>query len=173
MSTETWFGNIERKVLGILHVLEKIHQYCVSYNISVKTDDKPLVAIYKKDVASLSQRLQRLLLHIHQYNMRLPYKHRPQLFIADWLPRHKHETNRDEEILELNITINVRVMHGDTLVHYRRNWVSNYRWWEPKHAIRICIAWLAINESWSTEGNTAILFIPRWNCGNSWNCLER
>ena len=70
------------------------------------TDHKLLVAIFKKDIVRLSQRLQRILLHIHQYSIRILYKCRPQLFIADWLSRPSHKTNRDEGITEMHITIN-------------------------------------------------------------------
>ena len=66
---------------------------------------KLLVVIFKKDVASLSYWLQRILLRIHQYNIRILYKPKPQLLIADWLSRHNHDTNK-EEIPDMYITIN-------------------------------------------------------------------
>ena len=56
--------------------------------------------------ASLSQRLQRILLCVHLYITRILYKPGPQLFIADWLSRHNHKTNRDEEIPGISVTIN-------------------------------------------------------------------
>ena len=34
------------------------------------------------------------------------HKPGPQLYITDWLSRHNHETNRDEEITGMGITIN-------------------------------------------------------------------
>ena len=46
-------SNIEREALGILHDL-KIHHYCFAHEVSVITDHKTLVAIFEKDVASLS-----------------------------------------------------------------------------------------------------------------------
>ena len=62
------------------------------------TDHKLLATIFRKDDASLSHRLQRILLWIHQYNIRILYKLRKQLFITDCLSRHNHDTNRVEEI---------------------------------------------------------------------------
>ena len=56
-NVETDYSNIEREVLGILHGLEKFHHYCFTCEVSVITDHKPMVAIFKKNVASLSQRL--------------------------------------------------------------------------------------------------------------------
>ena len=52
---ECRYSNIEREVLGILHGLEKFHHYCFARDIYVVTDHKPLVSIFKKDVANLSQ----------------------------------------------------------------------------------------------------------------------
>ena len=60
------------------------------------TGHKQLVEIFKKDVASLSHRLQRILFQIHQYKIKILYMPRPQQFIADLESRHNHEANRDE-----------------------------------------------------------------------------
>ena len=49
------YSNIERKVLGILHGLKKFHHYCFTREVYVITNHKPLVSIFKKDVATLSQ----------------------------------------------------------------------------------------------------------------------
>ena len=75
-STETHYSNTEREVLGILHDIEKFHHYCFSLEVSVITDHKPLMAIFKNDVATLSQKLQRILLCIHPYSIRILYKPR-------------------------------------------------------------------------------------------------
>ena len=62
--------------------------------ISIITDHKPLVAIFKKDVATLSQRLQQILLRILQHRDRIIYKPGRDLFIADWLSRQNHKENK-------------------------------------------------------------------------------
>ena len=74
-------------------------------SISVITNHKPLVAIFRKVFVSLSHRLQRMLLRMHQYNIMIFHKLRQQLFITDWLSRHNHETNRGEQIPGMCITI--------------------------------------------------------------------
>ena len=45
--------------------------------VSVSTDHKPLLATFKKDVVTLSCRLERILLCIHQYNIKILYKPEP------------------------------------------------------------------------------------------------
>ena len=69
------------------------------------TDHKLLVAIFKKDVATLSQGLQSTVLRIHQYRVRTIYKPEPDLFIADWLSRQNHKEKKDAEMpgIQLNI----------------------------------------------------------------------
>ena len=72
------------------------HHYWFAHKLSVLTDYKALVAIFKKDVASLSDRQQRILLPIYQYNISLMYRPGLQLFIVDWLSRHNNETKKDQ-----------------------------------------------------------------------------
>ena len=55
---EKGYSNIEREALGIPEGLEKCHHYFFVREMSIIADHKPLVAIFKKDVATLSQRLQ-------------------------------------------------------------------------------------------------------------------
>ena len=56
-SAEHRYSNIEREALGILHGLKKFH-YCFARDVNITTDHKPLVAIFQKDVTTLSQRIQ-------------------------------------------------------------------------------------------------------------------
>ena len=126
--TETLYSNKVWEVLCILHNLENFHQYHFTHKVSMITDHKLPVAIFKKDVVSLSHRPDRIRSRIHQYNIRILHKPGPELFITDWLSRHNHVTNRDEEISGMCITINARVMHRHTRLHdRRRNKNSNAR----------------------------------------------
>ena len=76
---EKRYSNTESKALGILYGLEKFHHYCFAREVSIITYHKPLIAIFKKDMAILSQRLHQILLRIHQYRMRIIYKPGPEL----------------------------------------------------------------------------------------------
>ena len=70
-STECRCINIKREALGILHGLEKIYYYYFAREVSIITNYKPLVAIFQKDVATLSQRIQHILLRKHKYQVRI------------------------------------------------------------------------------------------------------
>ena len=76
------YSNMEREALGILHGLKKFHHYCFAKEVHIIIDHKPLVAIFKKDVAMLSQCIQHILLNIHQYRVQILYKPGPEIFIA-------------------------------------------------------------------------------------------
>ena len=88
---EKRFSNIEREALGILYSLGKFHHYYFAKEVSIITYHKPLIIIFKKDVATLSQRLQQILLSINQCRDRILYKPRPDLFTTDWLSWQNHK----------------------------------------------------------------------------------
>ena len=79
MGTESRYSNIECEALGILHGLEKFHHYCFSREVLMITDNKPLVSMFKKDVATLSQCIQCILLKIHQCRVQIIYKPGPEI----------------------------------------------------------------------------------------------
>ena len=56
--TEWRYSNIEREALGILHGLKKFHHYCFTREVHIIMNHKPLVSIFKKDKATLSQWIQ-------------------------------------------------------------------------------------------------------------------
>ena len=102
---ERRYSNIKREALGILHRLEKFHHYCFSREVLVITDHKPLVSIFKKDVATLLQCIQHMLLKIHQYRVQIIYKPGPKMFIANWLSWDNHMEGKDKPIKDMDIRI--------------------------------------------------------------------
>ena len=71
----------------------------------VITDHKPLVSMFKKDVATLSQCIQHILLKIHQYRVQIIHKPGPEIFIADWLWRHNHAEGKDKPIKGMDVQV--------------------------------------------------------------------
>ena len=71
------------------------------------TDHKPLVAMFKKDVATLLQCTQHILLKIHQYRVQIIYKPGPEFFIADWLSRNNHVEGKDKPIKDMDVHMDV------------------------------------------------------------------
>ena len=102
--TEQRYSNIEREALAILHGLEKFHHYAYARETQVITDHRPLLAIFKKDVATASPRLQRIMMRIHQYHVNLHYRPGSTMHIADCMSRVGLKKD-DKEIDGLKITI--------------------------------------------------------------------
>ena len=97
------YSNTEHEVLGILHGLEKFHHYYFGREVLVITDHKPLVAMFKKDMATLLQCIQGILLKIHQYRVQIIYKPGPEIFIADWPSRNNHVKGKDKPIKDMDV----------------------------------------------------------------------
>ena len=77
---EQRYSNIECEVFGILHGLEKFHHYFFSREVLIITDHKPLISMFKRVVATLSQCIQCIMLKIHQYRVQIIYKPGPKIF---------------------------------------------------------------------------------------------
>ena len=105
MGAEQRYSNIEHEALGILHGLEKFHHYCFGREVLIITDHKPLVSMFKKDVATLSQHRQCILLKIHQYRVQIIYKPGPEIFIADWLLRYNYTEGKDKPIKGMGVQV--------------------------------------------------------------------
>ena len=108
-NAEQQYSNIIQEALGILDGFEEFHHYCLAIEVHVITDEKPLVAMAmaNKDVTTLSQQLQCIMLNIQQYSMCILYKPGPEWYIADWLFRNNHTENRDPEITGMNMNIHI------------------------------------------------------------------
>ena len=114
--TEHRYSNIERDALGILHGLKTFHHHCFAREGHKITDHKPLVSIFKKDVAMLSQYVQHILLKIHQYRVQILYKTRPQIFVADWwLSCHNCRKGKDDPIQDMDIRVDTLQSTTDIL----------------------------------------------------------
>ena len=65
------YSYIECEALGILHGLEKFHHYCFGREVLIITGHKPLVSMFQKDVATLLQHIQCILLNFTNTGSRL------------------------------------------------------------------------------------------------------
>ena len=121
MGAEHRCRNIKHKALGILHGLEKFHHYCFGGEVLIITDHKLLVCMFKKDVATLSQCIQCILLKIHQYRVQIIYKPGPEIFLADWLSRHNHTEGKDKPIKGMEVQV-------DMIQTMRQTCQNVYQW---------------------------------------------
>ena len=61
--------------------------------------------MFQKDVATLSQCIQHIMLKIHQYRVQILYKPGPEIFIADWLSRNNHAEGKDKHIVDMEVQV--------------------------------------------------------------------
>ena len=59
----------------------------------------------QKDVVTLLQHIQCILLRIHQYRVQIIYKPGPDIFIADWLLSHNHVEGKDKAIEDMDVQV--------------------------------------------------------------------
>ena len=62
--------------------------------------------MFKKDIVTLSQHIQHIMLKIHQNRVQIIYKSGPEIFIGDWLSHHNHIEGKDNPINYIDIRIN-------------------------------------------------------------------
>ena len=64
--------------------------------------------MFKKDVATLLQCIQCILLKIHQYRVQIIYKPGPEIYIADWLLWHNHVEGKDKPIKDMDVRVDAK-----------------------------------------------------------------
>ena len=84
---ESRCSSIEREMLAVLFGLEKFHYHAYGRLVVVKSDHRPLEAIFKKHLSSAPPRLARMLLCIQKYDVRIKYLPEKDVPVADALSR--------------------------------------------------------------------------------------
>ena len=73
--------------MAIVCGCEKFDQYLYGHKVTVETDHKPLVSISQKSIQSAPRRLQRMILRLQRYDVRITYKKGAEMYLADALSR--------------------------------------------------------------------------------------
>ena len=86
--TEENYAQIEKELYAIVFGCERFHQYIYGqHQVLVQSDHKPLETILKKPLASAPPRLQRMLLRLQKYSIRVVHVPGKQIPVADTLSR--------------------------------------------------------------------------------------
>ena len=86
-SAERNYAQIEKEMLAIVFGTNKFHQYIYGKQVLVETDHKPLESLFKKPLSKAPQRIQRMMLRVQHYDLKVNYVPGNQLLIADNLSR--------------------------------------------------------------------------------------
>ena len=86
-ATERNYAQIEKELLSIVHACDRFDQYVFGREITVETDHKPLEVILRKPLFAAPKRLQRMMMQLQKYNLKVIYKRGSEMYIADTLSR--------------------------------------------------------------------------------------
>ena len=110
-SAEKNYSQLEKELLAIVFGCERFNQFVYGKEINVKSDHKPLESIIKKPLSSAPPRVQRLLVRLLKYDVRIQFIPGKFLHIADTLSRAPLpstgdlNTIHDESILMIHTVI--------------------------------------------------------------------
>ena len=84
---ETRYAQIEKELLAITYGCERFHQYVYGQVIEVETDHKPLIPLFTKPLSDCPLRIQRLMIRVQKYDLRVSYTPGKYMYTADTLSR--------------------------------------------------------------------------------------
>ena len=100
------YAQIEKETLGITFACNKWHQFIFGREVTVETDHKPLQAIFTKPLFKSPLRLQKLLLDLQKYDLKVKYKPGSTLFLADHLSRAYLNEAKEDLLSDTDLSVN-------------------------------------------------------------------
>ena len=103
MQPETHYAQIKKELLAIMFACNHFEPYIFGREgVNVETDHQPLEIIVGKPLNSAPKQIQRMLLQLQKYSLRVKYNKGTQLYLADTLSwAHLPETPASELVLEV------------------------------------------------------------------------
>ena len=84
---ESCYANIERELLAVVFACIRFNTYLQGCRFTVQSDHKPLEMIHLNNMHNAPPRLQRMLLQLQKYDMKIKYKPGSEMLLADTLSR--------------------------------------------------------------------------------------
>ena len=126
--TEQNYQNLEREALGTIWGMEKFHYFLYGKEFTLKTDQKPLVSIYKKHMIDISPRVQRLIVRSFPYlPFKVVYKKGIDIPVADALSCVKPMDPKDNiklPIIAVNMITTRILMSTDCQGSFLTSWIN-------------------------------------------------
>ena len=86
-NAEKHYAQLEKELLAIVYACEKFNQYVYGQPVTIKSDHKPLATIIKKPISVTPPRVQRFLVRLMKYDLKIEFIPGKFLYIADTLSR--------------------------------------------------------------------------------------
>ena len=115
-----------RELLAIIYGCEKFHTYLYRRTFIVETDHKPLEMISLKNLTAAPAGLQRMLLHLQQYDLVITYWPGREMLLADALSCLPSRTNTE---IKLDLRVDAISMFAFTPRHLTK--IRAETQWDP------------------------------------------
>ena len=166
--TQQKYAQIEKETLAIVFGTTKFHKFLFGKQVVVTTDHKPLEYIFNKPLYQTPLRLQKMLLTLQRYDLRIVYKPGKGLFIADALSRnYLDETNEtlvpQLEVNEVHLTAHLP-MSPEKYKEFQKATAED----PVLQAVKD-----AVHEGWpKTKAKTQAEIKPYWTCKDEISCVD-
>ena len=101
--TQQRYAQIEKETLAIVYGVQNFHQYIYGRTTDVETDPKPLQYILNKPLHEAPLRLQKMMLILQRYELKVKYVPGSELSVADALSRAYLEETKESLISDLEV----------------------------------------------------------------------
>ena len=99
------YAQIEKEALAVVYGCTKFHYYIYGRPVLVESDHKPLQSIFAKPLMKAPLRLQRLLLTLQKYDLKVTYKPGKLMFLADALSRSYLDETKEDLVPEIDVNV--------------------------------------------------------------------
>ena len=101
--TQHRYPQIEKETLAIVYGCNKFHEYVYGRRVQIETDHKPLQSIFLKPLHQTPPRLQRLLIALEKYDLKVDYKPGKEMYLADHLSRSFLKETKEVLVPDLHV----------------------------------------------------------------------
>ena len=108
-SAEKNYSQIEKETLAICFAVAKFHPYVYGKECEIQSDHRPLETVFNRPLSKVPPRLQRMLLQLQRYSLRVTYTPGRLMFLADTLSRAYLENQDTAEGSELEEEMEIMV----------------------------------------------------------------
>ena len=99
------YAQIEKEALAVVYGCTKFHYFIYGRPVLVESDHKPLQSIFAKPLMKAPLRLQRLLLTLQKYDLKVTYKPGKLMFLADALSRSYLDETKEDLVPEVDVNV--------------------------------------------------------------------
>nr|XP_034828815.1 uncharacterized protein K02A2.6-like [Maniola hyperantus] len=160
-SSQKNMAQIEKELYAIVFGCIRFHQYLYGKIVTVETDHRPLITLFKKPLAEVPTRLQRLMLRLQSYDLKVEYKPGTKMYIADSLSRAAlPECSEDE--LDEDVMVHVNMLVKNLPISEER-----LQWLVEATENDECLQLLKkyYQKGWpDRKSEVNKLVLPYWNC---------